>query len=144
MGVTDCILWPEDHVQRNGYGWVSVDGKRHLAHRWVMGEPDGQVGHLCHDRAAAAGECTGGFTCLHRRCVNPEHLAVQTARENNSSSANNPVHRKFDTHCKNGHEFTPENTLWENRGKGYRCRKCRICANRRQRERKARLRAAMS
>lgn len=39
-----------------------------------------------------------------------------------------PCHRRLDlfTHCKRGHEYTPENTLWRSAGSGYRiCRTCR-------------------
>ncbi len=133
--MSKCIFWPDDHIKPNGYGWLSIGGRVVYAHRWVMGEPDGQVGHLCHDRSAAAGECKGGSTCMHRRCVNPEHLAVQTAAENLGASRNNRVHRKFDTHCAEGHEFTEANTIWESKGKGYRGRKCRTCKNARARAR---------
>lgn len=132
--MTDCILWPEDHVKPNGYGWLMLNGQVVYAHRMVMGFPDGQVGHLCHDRAAAAGECAGGPSCLHRRCVNPEHLAVMTAGENLAASPHNRVARKFDTHCSKGHEFTPENTIWESKGRGYRGRKCRECKRARERQ----------
>lgn len=133
--MTDCILWPEDHVKPNGYGWLSIKGEVVYAHRFVMGFPDGQVGHACHDRAAIAGECTGGKTCLHRRCVNPTHLVVQTAGENLEASPLTLVARKFATHCKRNHEFTPENTIWHRVGRGYFGRKCRACKNLRARGR---------
>lgn len=44
------------------------------------------------------------------------------------------------THCKHGHEFTPENTYVSKRGSRY----CRICTRRLQRELRARKRAALS
>jgi hypothetical protein len=31
--------------------------------------------------------------------------------------------RRAATHCKHGHEFTPENTYWKSDG----CRQCRTC-----------------
>lgn len=40
------------------------------------------IDHVCHTRALAAGECRGGTTCLHRRCVNPLHLEPVTPLEN--------------------------------------------------------------
>lgn len=129
----DCILWPADHIKPNGYGWLSFDGKVVYAHRWALGFPTGQVGHLCHDRAAAAGECAGGPTCIHRRCVNPEHLTVMTAGENLGASPLTRVARRYDTHCQRGHEFTPENTIWESKGRGYRGRRCRTCKRERER-----------
>lgn len=36
--------------------------------------------------------------------------------------------RSTKTHCKNGHEYIPENTRWRNAGK-YRWRICKECAN---------------
>ena len=33
------------------------------------------------------------------------------------------------THCKRGHEYTPENTIWNPQPGGKRTRKCRACAN---------------
>jgi hypothetical protein len=133
--MSDCIPWPDDHIGPTGYGWVSYKGRVVGAHRMVMGFPDGQVGHVCHDEAAHRGECTGGSGCLHRRCVNPDHLRVMTAQENSEASPYCRVARKFDTHCAQGHEFTAENTVWESKGKGYRGRKCKECKNQRQRSR---------
>lgn len=133
--MSDCILWPADHVKPNGYGWTTHEGKVVYAHRKVMGFPDGIVGHTCHDEAAARGECAGGSTCLHRRCVNLDHLKVMTQSENLEASPHTRVARKFATECSRGHEFTPENTIWESKGKGYRGRKCRTCRNDRARER---------
>lgn len=43
------------------------------------------------------------------------------------------------THCKHGHEFTPENIIWEH---GW--RRCRTCHNRRQRKRRARARGTIN
>lgn len=40
------------------------------------------------------------------------------------------------THCKHGHEFTPENTAIHSSGSGRQCRTCRMLSNRRQRARK--------
>jgi hypothetical protein len=129
--MSDCILWPEDHTQDNGYGWLSISGRKVYAHRWVMGEPDGQVGHLCHDRAAVLGECDGGRACPHRRCVNPEHLAVMTAGENLAASPLSRVARKFNTYCIHGHEFTAENTYVRPNN----TRACKTCARERHRAR---------
>ncbi|AGT12002.1 HNH endonuclease [Mycobacterium phage SchoolBus] len=139
--MSDCILWPASHVRKSGYGWVMYQGKVTYPHRMVMGFPNGQVGHICHDEAALRGECAGGPDCLHRRCVNPEHLRVMTAVENSEASPHTRVARKFNTHCVHGHEFTPENTIWESKGNGYRGRKCRECHYKRNRDAHARRKA---
>ena len=68
-----CLVWMGAR-HRNGYGRVCYDGKDRLVHRMVLwhktGElPEGmQAGHLCGRG--------------HEGCVDPDHLAWQTPREN--------------------------------------------------------------
>jgi hypothetical protein len=81
--------------------------------------------HLCHTRAV---DCPGGPQCLHRRCVNPQHLDPCTSAENTKRgrSANK-------THCRHGHEYSAENTGRDS--EGYRlCLTCRRMKDRRQRK----------
>lgn len=60
-----------------GYGELRRDGRTQRAHRlayehFVGPIPDGMtIDHECHNRDKT---CDGGNACLHRRCVNPEHL----------------------------------------------------------------------
>lgn len=54
--------------------------------------------------------------CRNRRCQNPLHLEAVTTQVN--CQRRNAIN----THCKNGHEFTSENT-YDNRG----ARGCKIC-----------------
>lgn len=86
---------------RHGYGRFCLNsrtrskGAHQVAWELLVGPvPDGfQLDHLCRNTS----------------CVNPDHLEVVTFAEN--------VRRgialkgqSWKTHCKNGHEFTPENT----------------------------------
>lgn len=67
--------------------------------------------------------------CQNPRCVNPHHLEVVTQREN----LRRGIERR--THCRAGHEFTPETTRYTVAG----YRRCRLCdriLNRRQYERR--------
>lgn len=67
--------------------------------------------------------------CRNRRCVNPTHMEVVTPNENWRRGASPVGINARKTHCKHGHEFTPENTKW--RMRPHRgtlpTRSCRIC-----------------
>ena len=119
-----CWLW-RGQIDRKGYGKYS---RRDLiAHRYVYALvhgpiPQGMVlDHLCHNDDLA---CSGGPACLHRRCVNPSHLEPVTNALNLSRGRPSPMAaaNAAKTHCKRGHEYSPENTyVW--RGS----RHCRAC-----------------
>ena len=101
-----CHVW-QAHVLPHGYGTITVDGKTHLAHRYVYSVevgpiPDGlHIDHLCRNRA----------------CVNPAHLEPVTQAVNNRRAAD------AQETCRRGHVRTPENTRIEG---GYRrCMDCR-------------------
>lgn len=82
-----CWLWTGINGTRDGYGKFqpSPGQPKQMAHRWsyeafIGPIPEGmQIDHLCHTDDT---ECPGGRDCVHRRCVNPEHLEAVTASEN--------------------------------------------------------------
>jgi hypothetical protein len=84
-----------------GYGWINVNNSGELAHRisWLInhGEiPEGLV--ICHK-------------CDNPPCVNPNHLFLGTQKDNMQDYARKGLHHcAIKTHCKQGHEFSPENT----------------------------------
>lgn len=97
-------------------GWIDADGygrrdDAKLAHRAayeaeVAPVPSGmELDHLCRNRA----------------CVEPSHLEPVTHAEN--------MRRAFAgyTHCKQGHEFTPENTYIRPTSEKGGVRQCRAC-----------------
>ena len=80
--------------------------------------------------ALLVGEIPAGLEldhlCRVRECVNPQHLEAVTHHENMLRSR-----EATKTHCKHGHEFTPENTYTYQRGVGIqRC--CKTCTYARQ------------
>jgi hypothetical protein len=69
-------------------------------------------------------------TCKRRNCANPDHLEAVTRRVNVLRSDNPAGLNARKTHCKRGHEFTPENTYPNGRDKkGRGCIACRDMRN---------------
>jgi HNH endonuclease len=142
-GRKGCIIWTGVVNPVSGYGQFQIgpgrDGYAHrAAYELMKGEiPEGLViDHACHNRDT---ECPGGI-CIHRRCFNPHHLDAVTHRENRIRSPHTKTSTKsWMTHCKHGHEFTPENTRLVRRTGA---RVCITCHRRRQNEYTARQRAA--
>lgn len=116
---SDCWVWTGS-ISIRGYGKChSRTRNTTYAHRLVYMElvgpiPEGlELDHLCRNT----------------RCVNPDHLEPVTRLEN--------MRRRYaiQTHCINGHEYTPENTYTDRRGR----HDCRACIRERVRKYKARL-----
>lgn len=111
-----CWLWTGTFGSA-GYGMLSRGGGRgarsvgahRAAYELMVGPiPAGlQIDHLCRVRA----------------CVNPAHLELVTVRENVLRGEGITARNKRATHCKRGHEFTPENTHITPRG-GRKCLPC--------------------
>jgi hypothetical protein len=132
-----CWTW-KGHVIPKGYGQIYVGGRMKRAHRvayeLAIGPiPEGMnLDHLCHTRDSS---CSGGDSCLHRRCVNPLHLEPVSARDNtHRSTVAIAAQNAAKTHCPQGHEYTPENTyVWADAPGA--SRHCRTCARERARSR---------
>lgn len=108
---TGCWIW-NGPIDDNGYG---RQGKL-LAHRLLFEITEGPI---CKGREL-------DHTCRVRACVNPDHLDPVTHAENVRRGIVGEVNRERQlskTHCKRGHEFTPENTGRDHRGDRY-CKKC--------------------
>lgn len=119
-----CWLWT-GKIDRRGYGKTNRGRLAHrVAYELSVGPiPDG----LQIDHVVARG-------CTNHNCVNPAHLEPVTNAENMRRRS------EAQTHCKHGHEFTPENTYTLNRRNGWigrMCRTCNLAAQRRYKARKA-------
>jgi hypothetical protein len=129
-GADDC--WPWHGAKVRGYGQISRSGRLVLAHRFAWEMVNGPIPSgwcVCH-------------ACDNPPCVNPGHLFLGTRADNMADMVAKGRHKggqgkpwKPWTHCKRGHEFTPENTIAVPTGK-----RCRICLNRCNREYRARKR----
>lgn len=113
----DCWVWvgATDGDGRYGAFYDSSTGKVMRAHRWayenIAGEQIEEVlDHLCR----------------RTLCVNPDHLEPVSQHQNILRGGWAPATNARKTHCKRGHEFTPENTEVADAktGKGRRCREC--------------------
>jgi hypothetical protein len=111
-----CWYWTAS-LQTIGYGQFGVVGRGPaLAHRFAYEDLVGPIPEGLHI----------DHLCMNKRCVNPAHLEAVTQQENNRRKDVAYGTGFAKTHCKNGHEFTPENTRIRDDGKGYRtCLACR-------------------
>jgi len=118
-----CWLWTAS--TRYGYGRLKVGARRIQAHRvsWELHHgpiPEG----LC-----VLHNCPGGD---NPTCVNPAHLWLGTRADNAADRDAKGRHGNTKkTHCKKGHEFTPENTCVRADGS----RECRECKKKRNQQR---------
>lgn len=89
------------------------------------------IDHTCHNKSG----CNAGSHCVHRRCVNPDHLEAVPVGVNTRRSPNTLATKWGSrTHCSKGHEFTPPNTWWYTApGVKRPARYCRICLKSRRR-----------
>ena len=134
FGETDCSCWIwKGGKFSGGYGRTKFQGKTWTIHRLIYEIFAGPVLNESLDH-----------TCKEKLCVNPMHLEPVSLRENIRRGGKDGIpnwvkakavqvqNRKAKTHCKQGHEYTPENTYLKKNGN----RACRECGRIRLRKRK--------
>src|SRR3972149_4061737 len=125
-----CWEWKAS-LDSTGYGHVRWGGIVRQAHivTWELTHgpvADGfQLDHTCHDPS----KCGRSLReCLHRRCVNPDHLEEVTQVEN--VRRGNSV-RDCSGICRNGlHAWVGDNILVNPTNGNRQCRACKIATDR--------------
>ena len=122
---TDCWLW--QGANSLGYGQLQFNGSVVGAHRvsWTI----------------FIGPIPDGLSVLHKcdikNCINPHHLFIGTNVDNSlDAMAKGICGNQVRTHCKHGHEFTPDNTATYITQSGKR-RRCKTCDRARYIERRS-------
>lgn len=127
-GPDECWPWRRT-TDGKGYGTFWLRKGQHRAHR---------VAWAIANQGASAAGLMGCHACDNTLCCNPAHIWMGTNKENQTDAFRKgrqvppPLRpgyspwNKGRSHCKRGHEFTPENTVIR-KSKGVTMRKCGAC-----------------
>lgn len=131
-----CWHWQGYVSPTTGYGTflqrTNGVAKTHYVHRAAYDHhngpiPDGLVvDHTCHNTDDT---CFEASECLHRRCINPDHLESVTQAVNIERGKGLAALNAAKTHCPAGHVYDIENTATFS-GKRH-CKTCAKAADRR-------------
>lgn len=116
-----CWIW-QKRLGKSGYGYFNYSSTAKLrvmlAHR---------ISYVIYYGAIKKGLVIDHI-CRVKSCVNPNHLRMVTVKENIHAGIGLASINLRKTHCKNGHEFTKENTIVNHLKDGRKIRGCRKCS----------------
>ena len=111
-----CHIW-QGPKNRNGYGYAWDGGRLRVVHRMRY---EREVGPI------PPGMELDHYVCDNKACCNPAHTRPVTKRENRLRNDGITAQQAAKTHCKHGHEFTPDNLVPSKLQRGIReCKRCR-------------------
>lgn len=119
-----CWLW-QGYRRDKGHGQVGYRGALRSPYRVVYELTVGPIPaglHLDH------------FACDNPPCCNPQHVRPVTPRENSLRGTGIAAVNAAKTHCKRGHEYTPDNTQIDKLNRRH-CRECWRIENRARKNR---------
>ena len=116
---TGCWLWTA-YADKNGYGYMRV-GNTEVGRRTMAAY---RFSYIIHKGPIPDGLCIDHL-CRVTNCVNPNHLEAVTHKVNILRGENISAKKAKQTHCKNGHPFSSENTYSPPKG-GRVCRACML------------------
>jgi hypothetical protein len=137
LGQGETMMGFFDFVEKTPTCWLwkGVKGTTHKIQYGYFsnGTKGGVLAHR-HSYQIHKGEIPIGMVidhlCGNGLCVNPEHLRVVTNKENILRGVGVPAQNSRKTHCKRGHELSPDN-VWNRKGRRA-CKQCDIDYHRRR------------
>lgn len=134
-----CLIW-QGNVGRSGYPIHIGHGRSRLRVLFekAYGPIEGlHLDHECHNADAA---CAGGKACIHRRCMNLNHVRPVPPGVNALSGKSFAARYARRNHCARGHLLEGANLKARSDGG----RRCRICERTYSRDYKARMKEKAS
>ncbi|MGH8653326.1 MAG: HNH endonuclease signature motif containing protein [Gammaproteobacteria bacterium] len=121
ISTQDCIEWDRD-IGTHGYGVITTNKKKYLAHRVIWEEERGPIpANLCVLHK-----------CDNPTCINIDHLFLGTIADNNHDMT---IKRRHWAHnvstCRRGHSLVPTNRVFRSDRPGK--TRCKVCVGLRRR-----------